>query len=96
MPLDERLSDYWRKIQAELFPSLQEQLGPLGERALIIATDRGAPGAAGKATSFRVKNIDPGRCAVEIDGRRSDDWRAVDGEIEIATTVGRHAIVVRV
>ena len=27
------VSDYWRKIQAELFPSLQEQLGPLGERA---------------------------------------------------------------
>ena len=32
MPLDQRLSDYWQKIQGELFPSLQEELGPLGER----------------------------------------------------------------
>ena len=80
------------------FPTvgLSQAYYDVDRRALIIATDRGAPGAAGKATSFRVKNIDPGRCAVEIDGRRSDDWRAVDGEIEIATTVGRHAIVVRV
>ena len=39
MPLDERLSDYWRKIQAELFPSLQEyQLGPLGERHRQLVT----------------------------------------------------------
>ena len=38
MPLDERLSDYWRKIQAELFPSLQEELGPLGERHRQLVT----------------------------------------------------------
>ena len=38
MPLDERLSDYWHKLQAELFPSLQEQLGPLGERHRQLVT----------------------------------------------------------
>ena len=38
MPLDERLSEYWRKIQAELFPSLQEELGPLGERHRQLVT----------------------------------------------------------
>ena len=32
MPLREILSNYWFAIQAELFPAVEEDLGPLGER----------------------------------------------------------------
>ena len=32
MPLDDMLSGYWRAIQGQLFPFLEEDLGPLGER----------------------------------------------------------------
>lgn len=32
MPLRETLSDYWLTIQGQLFPWLEEELGPLGER----------------------------------------------------------------
>lgn len=32
MPLEETLSDYWRAIQGQLFPFLEEDLGPLGDR----------------------------------------------------------------
>jgi len=32
MPLRETLSDYWRTLQGQLFPFLEEDLGPLGER----------------------------------------------------------------
>ena len=64
-------------------------------RLLAIAAAPGRPGAAGEATSFRVSKVRPEGAVVEIDGERSEDWRAVDGEIEISTTVGEHAIVVR-
>ena len=32
MPLREMLSGYWQCLQGELFPALEEELGPLGER----------------------------------------------------------------
>ncbi len=38
MPLDESLSDYWRRLQGELFPALAEALGPLGERHRHLVT----------------------------------------------------------
>ena len=38
MPLRETLSDYWRTLQGELFPALEEELGPLGERYRDLVT----------------------------------------------------------
>ena len=32
MPLRQTLSSYWQSLQGELFPALQEELGPLSER----------------------------------------------------------------
>ena len=59
---------------------------------LIVATDAGLPRAAGQPTTFRVANLDPASCRVEIDGRTSDDWRIVEGDLEITTTVAEHLI----
>jgi hypothetical protein len=36
MPPREKLADYWRRIQQELFPFLAEVVGPLGERDLLF------------------------------------------------------------
>ncbi len=38
MPLRETLSGYWRTIQGELFPWLEEELGPLSERHKHLVT----------------------------------------------------------
>ncbi len=38
MPLDKTLSGYWRTIQGQLFPWLEEDLGPLGERHKQLVT----------------------------------------------------------
>ena len=65
-------------------------------RLLAVATDAGAPDAAGEPTTFRIANVDPDRCAVVADGAASDDWRAVEGEVEVSTTVGEHTFVIRV
>lgn len=64
-----------------------------GQR-LIVATDAGIPTASGRATSFRISQIDPQRCVVTIDGQLSDGWQVVDGELEITTTVGEHMVVI--
>ena len=64
-------------------------------RLLAITTDAGAPNAAGEPTTFRITNVDPDRCTIEADGEASDDWRAVEGDIEVSTTVGEHTFVVR-
>jgi len=64
-------------------------------RLLAIATDAGAPNAAGEPTTFRITNVDPDRCTIEADGVMSDRWRAVEGDIEVSTTVGEHTFVVR-
>ena len=64
-------------------------------RLLAVATDAGAPGAAGEPTAFRITNVDPDRCTLVADGAASDDWRAVEGDMEISTTVGEHTFVVR-
>ena len=74
---------------------LSQAIYDVERRLLAVATDAGAPGAEGEPTSFRVTNVAPETCAVEIDGVRSDDWRTVDGDLEISTSVGRHTFVVR-
>ena len=66
-----------------------------GRRTLVAAGDAGLPANAGQSTTFRVGNVPPGACSVEIDGRQSSDWRVVDGEMEISTTVGQHSLVIR-
>lgn len=38
MPLGEMLSAYWHSLQGELFPALEEELGPLGERHRDLVT----------------------------------------------------------
>ncbi len=38
MPLRETLSGYWQSLQGELFPALEEELGPLGERSRDLVT----------------------------------------------------------
>ena len=74
------------------FPTvcLSQAYYDVDRRSLIVATDAGVQAAAGKSTSFRVTNIDPGRCTVIADGEEFDNWRAVDGDLEITTTVGEH------
>jgi len=64
-------------------------------RLLVVTTDAGAPKAAGEPTTFRITNVDPDRCTIVADGVASDDWRAVEGDIEVSTTVGEHTFVVR-
>lgn len=78
------------------FPTVclsQAWYDPAG-RCLNIATDAGLPGAAGESTTFRVTNVDPTRCGVEVDDRPSNDWRIVDGDLEIRTPIGEHQIQV--
>ena len=74
---------------------LSQAVYDVDRRRLIVATDGGAPGAAGEPTSFRVSGVRPGDCDVTADGVASDDWRAVGDGIEISTTVGEHTFVVR-
>ena len=62
---------------------------------LVVATDAGVPAARGKPTTFRVTNVEPQACMVIVDGEKSDDWREVNGDIEISTTVGEHTFLVR-
>ena len=64
-------------------------------RLLVVATDAGAPNAAGEPTTFRITNVNPDRCTIETDGMALDHWRAVEGDIEVSTTVGEHTFVVR-
>ena len=62
---------------------------------LAAASDAGVPAARDKPTTFRIGNMPPGTCTVEIDGEPSTDWRMIDGELEISTTIGRHTYVAR-
>ena len=64
-------------------------------RLLVVATDAGVPAQRGKPTSFRVTNIDPGSCIVVADGQATDDWRAIEGDLEISTDVGAHTFLIR-
>ena len=63
-------------------------------RYLIVATDAGIPGAVGQPTSFRVSNIDPQRCRVFAEGQPYENWRVVDGYLEINTTVGERTFII--
>ena len=38
MPLRDTLSGYWQSLQGELFPALEDELGPLGERCRDLVT----------------------------------------------------------
>ncbi|ETW95390.1 MAG: hypothetical protein ETSY1_30830 [Candidatus Entotheonella factor] len=64
---------------------------------LVIATDAGDPRAAGQQTTFRIGQIDTHRIRVTVDGEPANDWdwRIVDGEVEITTTVGEHTFLIR-
>tara|TARA_Y100001934_G_scaffold181447_1_gene214688 strand:+ start:677 stop:1522 length:846 start_codon:yes stop_codon:yes gene_type:complete len=79
------------------FPNicLSQAVYDVDRKCLIVATDKGAPGASGQPTTFRITNVNPDNCVVVSDGVVSDDWRAVDGDIEVSTTVDEHTFVVR-
>ncbi len=62
---------------------------------MAVATDAGAPDVAGEPTTFRVTNVAPEQCVIEIDGVRSNDWRVVEGDLEISTTIDEHTFVIR-
>lgn len=63
-------------------------------RRLIVTTDAGAPGAEGKPTIFRIGNVNVQSCNVSTDGESESNWRIVNGELEITTTVGQHTFVI--
>ena len=65
-------------------------------RTLVVSTDSGIPGAVGQPTSFRVRHVDTQRCKVIIDGQLSRNWRVVDDELEIDTTVGEHTVLITI
>ncbi len=79
------------------FPTvcLSQAIYDVERRLLAVATDAGAPGAVGEPTTFRVTNVTPQHCVVEIDGVRSHDWHTVDGDLEVLTTVGTHTFIIR-
>ena len=79
------------------FPTfcLSQAVYDVDRRQLIIASDGGIPAAAGQPTTFRVTNVDPDYCTVLADDEVSKDWRTVDGDIEISTTVGEHTFIVQ-
>ena len=74
---------------------LSQAIYDVDRRLLAIATDAGAPVAAGEPTTFRVTNVIPENCSVEVDGVGSDEWRVVEGDLEISTTVDKHTFVIR-
>jgi hypothetical protein len=61
---------------------------------LIVATDTGIPSAVGQPTSFRVRNVHPESCRVIVDGQLHENWRVVEGELEINTIVGEHTFII--
>jgi hypothetical protein len=74
---------------------LSQAVYDVERRILAVATDAGAPGAAGEPTTFLVSNVAPEACVVEVDGVRSSDWRVAGDELEISTAVGKHTFVIR-
>ena len=103
--------DAWRRLFAEPnlrkfvepavtgvdFPNvcLSQAVYDVDRRCLIISSDKGVPAAAGKPTTFCIINVDPDHCTIVADGVVSEDWCAVEGDIEVSTTVGEHTFVVR-
>ena len=79
------------------FPTvcLSQAVYDAARRLLVVSTDAGVPAARGRPTTFRVTNVAPGSCTVVADGERSGDWREVDGDIEVSTTVGEHTFLFR-
>ena len=79
------------------FPTvcLSQAIYDEARRMLVVATDAGVPAAAGRPTTFRVTNVDPKACTVIVDGEKSDDWREVEGDLEVSTTVGPHTFLIR-
>ena len=78
------------------FPTvcLSQAYYDVDRRCLLISMDPGAPSAAGQPTTFRVNNVDAQRCRVTVDGQPSQDWRIVNDELEITTTVAEHTFVI--
>lgn len=66
------------------------------KKCLVVAMDKGLPAASGQPTSFRVTNVNPNVCRVKIDGEVSENWRIVDGDLEITATVGEHTFLIDV
>ena len=56
MSLREMLSDYWYAFQQELFPRLESELGPMGERYELFVVGSGT--GAGRGSSALL----PGLC----------------------------------
>ncbi len=69
----------------------------VSRQLLVIATDAGDPRAVGQQTTFRVSQIDTQHVNVMVNGEPANDWdwRIVDGELEITTTVGEHTFLIR-
>ena len=78
------------------FPTvcLSQAYYDVDRRCLVISMDAGLPSAAGQPTSFRVNNVEAQRCKVTVDGQPSQDWRIVNDELEIITTVAPHTFVI--
>ena len=58
-------------------------------RTLVAASDAGVPANAGQSTTFRVGNVPPGACSMEIDGKQSSDWRAICSTMRIVVPPAR-------
>ena len=78
------------------FPSvcLSQAWYDVERKRLVVSTDAGITGAAGQPTSFRVSNVDAQHCQVITDGQMSQNWRVVDNEVEVNTTVGEHTFLI--
>ena len=63
-------------------------------RRLVVSTDSGIPASVGEPTAFRVSGVDAQRCNVITDGELSHNWRVVDDEIEINSSVGEHTFII--
>ena len=75
MSLREMLSDYWYAFQQELFPRLESELGPMGERYETLR--RGSGTGAGRGSSALLPRP----------GRRPEEDRAALARAFIAKAV---------
>jgi hypothetical protein len=67
-----------------------------GLGALMLAILPGDDKKAGSKTTFKVTNLTGTERKVSQDGAPFAEWKALgDGEIEVTTTVDRHAFMIR-
>ncbi len=77
------------------FPSvaLRQAWWDAERQRLTLATSPQSEAVEGRATSFRIENLDPGvDWDVDIDGAATSTRRLAGGAVGIDTTVGRHRI----